>query len=107
MTPLPTCPDSCGGAPMQHDGRRVLLHPSYIEGFRNALRDARADLHALNFRHQCALADLQAEVAELRAILHDVVTSLREKADEDLSTLRRQLMTALVRLERDRSKPLH
>jgi len=91
------------------DGRRVVLyHPKYVEGFRVALREARADLVAMHERHLAELADLRAEVAELRSILADVVRLSREKAEGDLVALRRQLETALGRLERrDPAQPLH
>jgi hypothetical protein len=87
--------------------RRVLYSPQFVAGYADALRTARADLHDMSFRHACELADLRAEVAELRAVFRDVVTSLRERADEEVTALRRQLMIALARLERDPARPLH
>jgi hypothetical protein len=100
---------------MQHNNRRVLLHPSYVEGFRNALREAKADLHQQHFEHLCRLADqnveiadLRAEVAELREILALLVTISRQQAETDVATLRAQLMALLVRLQRrDPTNPLH
>ena len=92
---------------MQHNGRRLLYSPQYVRGFRVALREARTDLYDMHFKHLCELADLRKEIAELRAVLHLVVTTLREKADQDVAQLRRQLETPLARLERDPAKPLH
>jgi hypothetical protein len=84
--------------------RRLLIDPkhvAYAAGYRDALSFARADLNE-------NLAVLQSEVAELRGIFHDVVTMLREKADQDVATLRRQLEIALIRLtRRDPGTPLH
>lgn len=94
--------------------RRVLLHPSYVEAFRNALRAAKADLAAQHFRHQCAYEDLLAEIADLRAevsglrdILSLIAGTLRTQAETDVATLRRQLETALARLERSPATRLH
>lgn len=88
-------------------GRRILLHPRYIEGFRVALREARGDLHEMHYRHLCELAALRAEVAELREILSMIVGTLRTQAETDLATLRRQLERALARIERDPNNLLH
>jgi len=93
---------------MQHNGRRLLYSPQYVQGFRVALREARTDLHDIHFKHLCELADLRREIAELRDVLHLLVTTLRRQADQDVAQLRRQLETAtLARLERDPAKPLH
>ena len=90
------------------NGRRVVLyHPKYVEGFRNPLREAKADLHTMHFRHLCELADLRKEIAELRSILADVVAALRTQAETDVATLRQRLETALARIERDPNKLLH
>jgi uncharacterized protein Yka (UPF0111/DUF47 family) len=93
---------------MDSSRRVVLYHPRYVEGFRAALREARADLAALHFRHLCELQDLRREVDELRSIFEDVVHTLRQQAESDVDQLRRQLMAALVRLQRrDPNTPLH
>jgi len=44
---------------MQHNGRRLLYSPQYVQGFRVALREARTDLHDIHFKHLCELADLR------------------------------------------------
>lgn len=54
-----------------------------------------------------ALAELRAEVDELREIFGDVVTALRMKADSDVARLRRELERALLRLAPDPGKPLN
>jgi len=94
---------------MQRNGRRVLLyHPAYVEGYRVALIQARADLHDVHLQHVGELADLKAEISELRAVLHTVVTCLREQADQDVATLRHELELALARLtRRDPDQRLH
>ena len=86
------------------NSRRVLLYrPRYIQGVRNSLAntlaEARADLHDMHFKHLCELADLRREIGELRSILGDVVTTLRTQAESDVATLRRQLETALAKLD--------
>ena len=93
---------------MQHNSRRVVLyHPRVIAALRNTLAEAKDDLRDLHHRHLAELADLRAEISELRSILADVVTSLRTQADQDVAALRRQLMIALARLKRDPQRPLH
>jgi len=90
------------------NGRPVVLyHPQYLEGFRNALREARADLHQLHFNHLCELADVRAELKVLREVLEVVVSVTRQQAEGNLASLRRQLEVALARIERDPRKPLH
>ena len=91
---------------------RLLYHPHHVQALRGRLRgvldEAKADLHAMHRRHVAELAELRAELAELRSIFQDVVRTLRVQAETDVATLRRQLETALVRLERrDSAQPLH
>jgi hypothetical protein len=90
---------------------RVLYSREYAQRvFRNALAEARSDLHEMHHRHLCELEDLRKEIAELRSIFLDVVTNLRTQAEQDVTQLRRQLETALLRLaqrDRDPAKPLH
>jgi hypothetical protein len=89
------------------NGRRVLLHPNYIQAMRNTfMREARADLHQMHFEHLCQLADLRRELTELREVLELVVSVSRQKAETDVATLRQQLETALAKLERP-SGPLN
>src|SRR5262245_39042358 len=103
------------GAFTMNDGRRVVLyHPRYVEGFRNALREAKADLAAQHLRHQCTYADLLAEltelrdeVRELREIFEAVVRTLRQSTESDVAQLRRELERALLRLAPPHGKPLH
>jgi CHASE1-domain containing sensor protein len=91
-----------------HNSRRVVLHPRYVEALRNTLREARADLHAQQFQFLCEVADLRRELDELREILALIVSITRQQAQADVATMRRQLETALVRLERrDPAQPLH
>ena len=71
------------------------------------LVEARADLDRLNDQHARELAALLAEVSELRGILHDVVAVLREQANQDVATLRRELERALIKLAPRDGRPLH
>jgi hypothetical protein len=89
------------------NGRRILYSPQFVDGFRVALREAKADLQEMHFRHLCELAELRREVGELRSILQDVIWASREKADADVAGLRHELETALARLERNPNKPLN
>jgi hypothetical protein len=91
----------------QRDGRRLLYTAEYVEGFRNALHEARADLHEMHCRHLDELADLRAELSELRSIFADVVGTLRQQADSDVARLRRDLERALLRLAPPDGKPLN
>jgi hypothetical protein len=72
-----------------------------------AFAEARADLHAMRFQHLCELADLHKEIEELRSIVADVVTGLRQSADNDVARSRRALERALLRLAPDPHKPLN
>ena len=92
---------------MQHNGRRLLYSSQFVRGFAVALREAKADLHKMHFKHLCELADLKKEIGELRSIFHDVVRCLRTQAETDVATLRQRLETALARIERDPNKLLH
>jgi len=91
-----------------NSGRRVLYHPEHVAKLRGVLDDAKADLHAMHERRVAELAELRRELDELRSILALVVSVTRQQAEADLASLRRQLETALVRLERrDPAQPLH
>jgi hypothetical protein len=94
--------------------RRVVLHPQLTTALAKLLGEARqahaeamADLAVLNFEHQCTLSDLRAEITELRSIVSDVVTGLRQSADRDVAQLRKELERILMRLApRDPTRPL-
>ena len=92
---------------MQHNGRRLLYSSQFVRGFAVALREAKADLHKMHFKHLCELADLKKEIGELREVMLLVTSTLRQQSEADVATLRRQLETALARIERDPAKPLH
>lgn len=85
---------------------RPLIRPFIFEQFALALQQARSDLRTIVSEHQAQIEALHGEIAELREIVSSVVVALRERADENVGELRRQL--ALIRLaERDPSRPLH
>jgi hypothetical protein len=100
---------------MLPDYRRPLLRPEVTTALAKLVGEARqahaqavADLHAQAFEHRCAISDMQAEVTELREILHDVTVIVRQQADCDVATLRRQLQAVLLRLtRRDPAQPLN
>jgi hypothetical protein len=92
---------------MQHNGRRLLYSPQFVRGFAVALREAKADLHKMHFKHLCELADLKKEIGELREVMLLVTSTLRQQAETDVATLRAQLERALMRLAHRDGKPLH
>src|SRR5262245_63341621 len=95
------------------NGRRVLLHPSYIRGFANALREARNDLHDMFFKHACEVADLRRELDALRAELATLrelraAVLARQHAEAELASLYRDRAIARARTaERDPALPLN
>jgi len=100
---------------MAHNGRR-LLRP-HIDAYRAALAECRADLAQMNFRHQCALADLHRELDALRAELEQAraafdelrsVSLARQRAETEVAELRRMQAIGRARAaERDPATPLH
>ena len=72
-------------------------------------REQFAALSAERDQQLHALAELRREVDELRAIVADVVTALRQKADADgrRTGPRRELERALLRLAPPDGKPLN
>jgi hypothetical protein len=90
---------------MQRSARPLLLHP----GFR-LLAEARAADERRHFELQCELADLRAEIAELREVMQLLVGMAREQAEGNVAELRKQLEGALLRLahhEHRSGRPLH
>jgi len=92
---------------MSHNGRRLLLSPQYVQGFRVALREARNELHEMFFRHACEVNDLRREVDALRAELDHLrelraAVLARQKAEHALAALHRERAIARARaVERD------
>jgi len=85
-------------------GRKVLF-----AGDIHSFLVARQQYAQLVAEHRALLAelvDLKAQVSELREVLQVVVSVSRQRAETDVAMLRRQLETALARIERP-SKPLH
>jgi hypothetical protein len=82
---------------------RRLLRP-HLDAYRAALAECRADLAQMNFRHQCALADLHRELDETRAAFEELRRAVRDRiaAEQELSNLR-----ALAAAERDVGTRLH
>jgi hypothetical protein len=87
-------------------GNRILYRPEHVARLRGVLNSAREDLREMHAKHLAELADLRAELGELREILAIVVGVARQQAETDVATLRRQLEYALARLERP-AGPLH
>ena len=71
------------------------------------MAETNADLHEMFCRRLDELNALRGEIAEVRSIFLDVVTTLRMQAEADVATLRRRLEIALARLERDPTRPLN
>jgi hypothetical protein len=86
--------------------RRPLLRPGAL-AYRKALAEARADLDALNFWHECKLADLYRELAEVRAEFERLKEAVkaRQKAEHELERLREMRRTWTA--ERGFGTPLH
>jgi hypothetical protein len=82
-------------------------HTAYRAGYAAAMVHARTDAAVSNFETLCELHDLKREVAELRDILGLMVSTLRTQAETEVTDLRRRLESALARLERKPSTPLH
>jgi hypothetical protein len=72
--------------------RRVLYSSQYVAGFAAALKQAREDLKAMNFRHQCAHDDLMRELDKCRAELDELwaLVLMRQEADPQLTALYRE-----------------
>src|SRR5262249_28838566 len=101
---------SCDESTAMGNGRRLLYSPGYAAGFREALRQAREDLDAMDFRHQCALADLRRELDETRSALNQLKAAVlaRQHAEAELASLYREREIAQARaVERDPIIPLH
>jgi chromosome segregation ATPase len=97
-------------------GRRILYLPEHFQALLATLAKAKADLSEQHFQHLCELADLNAEVrnlrdqvAELREVVSLLVSTRRAEAETDVAQLRAQLTALLGRLERrrDPNTPLH
>jgi hypothetical protein len=95
---------------MLRSGRPLLYDPRFVQGFRAALMQARADLremHETQRQHLCDLAELRGQVTALHEVVELVVMALRQQAEVDVSTLRRQLELALACIERDPKRLLN
>ena len=83
-----------------------MLHQVRAEALLREL-ERRSGLHILTAEEERELAALRREVDELREILALIVSITRQQAQADVATMRRQLETALVPLERrDPAQPL-
>ena len=72
--------------------RRVLYSQQYIEGYRNALAEARSDLHEMHAKHLHEHAILRRELDQCRAELGELKTTVlaRQHAESELATLYRE-----------------
>jgi F0F1-type ATP synthase membrane subunit b/b' len=87
--------------------RRLIIAPALIERFRAALAEERAIAEQQHFEFLAEVAELQAELVELREVMQLIVGTLRVSAEQDVAELRHRLETALARLERKPNTPLH
>jgi hypothetical protein len=92
------------------NGRRVFSSPQYLQGFRNALRQARNDLRDLHWKHLYEMADLRRELDETRAALNELraATLGRQHAEAELRGLYRERAIQRARAaERDPAAALN
>lgn len=87
--------------------QRKLLRPYLAVHVQAFVAEARADLAQLHHENQRELAVVREEVDELRQIMRDVTATLREQADHDVKTLRKQLEMALIKLTPRDGRPLN
>jgi hypothetical protein len=95
---------------MQRDGRRVLYHPECVRAYRDALAEARADLHAMHHRHLRELAALRRELDECHAALRELrdARAAIVQAEAELVSLYRERSIQRARTaERDPGQPLN
>jgi hypothetical protein len=93
---------------MSHN--RLVYSPQYVAGFVTALRQARAALSQMHFRHLCQMADLGRELAQMRAELEGLrsATLARQRAAAEVADLRRLQAIGRARAaERDPATPLN
>jgi hypothetical protein len=72
--------------------KRVLYSQQYIEGYRNALAEARSDLQEMHAKHLHEHAILRRELDQCRAELGELKTTVlaRQHAESELATLYRE-----------------
>jgi len=88
------------------NGRRVLYHPRYVEGFRDALAEASADLAAVRSELARVLGELARVTAALREL--QAASLARQQAHAELVGLHRERALRLAeRTERDPALPLN
>jgi hypothetical protein len=78
----------------RNDGRKLLYDQRYVAGYARALREARADLHEMDFRHKCEIAELREMLSEAR----------REFEALRRATLEREKAEGVALLQRDRER---
>src|SRR5262249_10291645 len=95
------------GSPAMRNGRKLLYHPGYVQGFRNVLAQARGELAEMSFRHACDYADRQRELAALREELEETrlafeelktVVRRRQDAEHELAELFREREISRARM---------
>jgi len=82
-------------------GRRRLYDEARVRALFSAMRD---ELRSMGEKHTAEVESLRRE---FREALQIIVGTLRQTAESDVATLRRQLELALARIERDPQKQLH
>jgi hypothetical protein len=102
-----------GGAVMSGD-RRVVVHPNhaaFVEGYKRAVRDLRAEMGAAHYRTLTELKRLQIEITQMHAELTTLrqlrAVVARQHAERELAELHRQRsLTEAWKTERDPAAPL-
>jgi len=92
---------------MSRNGCKLLYTEERVRALFSRMR---SDLHEMNFRHQCQLADLRRELDEVRAAYAELraATLARTQAEAELASLYRQREIARARAaERAPTMPLN
>jgi hypothetical protein len=92
---------------MSRSGRRLVYTEERVRALFSGMR---ADLHTMNFRHQCELADLRRELNEVRTAYFELRAAVlaRQKAEAELAGLYREREIARARAaERDPNAALN
>jgi len=96
--------------------RKLVVDPrcsAYIEGYRTAMRQARAELAQSHFKTLTELSALRREVEELRALHIKSTEAMRQAQAAALATAqaraehRERELTRAWSVERDLGQPVH
>jgi ABC-type siderophore export system fused ATPase/permease subunit len=98
------------------NGRRLLVHPdheSYLRGFADAMRQARAEIGVASYETMTELKRLQIEVADLRRMHAEATAAMRQMQSVALARMqaraenRERTLVEAWAAERDPATPLN